>query len=366
MAEDADPELISEVEASGLFDAAWYLAQHKDVAGAGLDPLVHFVRHGLAEGRWPSRYVDPAWYLREHPDVAEAGIDPVLHFMRYGDLEGRRPHPFVDAGWYRFAYQLPDGAHALRHYMEHRFTGRYVPGPELFAVPFLSPYDADPAAGVDPVGHYLDDMENARVEVFPDLPVVVGSRLIDPNYYLINASDVHEAQLDPAVHYCRFGWKEHRRPNIYFDIGWYLETNPDLQRLRVNPLVHYLVSGEPRGRRPVPYFDPVWYAQTYAVPAGRSPLAHFLEHRRSQTVSPTPLFDVAWYVEQHREELGANRDPFAHYLQIGTTRDIDPSPAFNAAGYRRRHLGRPSRMFRHMLQPERDNPLVHYLRSDYL
>jgi hypothetical protein len=319
----------------------------------------------MAERRQPNRYLDPDWYLGQYPDIAEAGVDPALHFLRHGDLEGRRPHPLVDPAWYRQAYDLPPETPVLRHFLSVRLTGRHVPSAELFAVPFLSLYRDDPAVGVDPVGHFLDDMEAARTEVFPDLTIVLGSALVDPNYYLINASDVHEAQLDPAVHYCRYGWKEHRRPNIYFDVGWYLQTNPDLRRLQINPLVHYILVGEPQGRRPVPYFDPLWYRETYGVPAAQSALAHFLQHRRSQTVSPTPLFDVAWYVARHQEELGRNRDPFAHYLQVGTTRDIDPSPAFNAALYRRRHLGRPSRMFRHMAHPDKDNPLVHYLRATY-
>ena len=38
----------------GLFDAAWYAEFYKDVAEAGMDPALHFVRHGCAEGRAPS------------------------------------------------------------------------------------------------------------------------------------------------------------------------------------------------------------------------------------------------------------------------------------------------------------------------
>ena len=66
--------------------------------------------------------------------------------------------------------------------------------PELWAVLHLPPYRDDPAAGDDPFAHYLDDMLRERREPFPDLGVVAESGLIDPNYYLINGSDVHEAQ----------------------------------------------------------------------------------------------------------------------------------------------------------------------------
>ncbi len=80
---------------------------------------------------------------------------------------------------------------------------------------------------------------------------VSESGLIDPNYYLINGADVHEAALDPAEHFCRYGWREGRKPNIYFDMQWYLQTNPDVARLGINPLVHYMLrrrgGGTPAG-----------------------------------------------------------------------------------------------------------------------
>ncbi|MDR3475246.1 MAG: hypothetical protein P4M09_26640 [Devosia sp.] len=39
------------LQRSGLFDAAWYASQYADVAQADVDPLAHYVTHGLAEGR---------------------------------------------------------------------------------------------------------------------------------------------------------------------------------------------------------------------------------------------------------------------------------------------------------------------------
>lgn len=36
---------------AGLFDGDAYLRRYPDVAGTGMDPLLHYVEHGLAEGR---------------------------------------------------------------------------------------------------------------------------------------------------------------------------------------------------------------------------------------------------------------------------------------------------------------------------
>lgn len=47
---------------SGLFDAKWYLAKNPDVAAAGIDPLLHYLRHGETELRNPSEDFDLALY----------------------------------------------------------------------------------------------------------------------------------------------------------------------------------------------------------------------------------------------------------------------------------------------------------------
>jgi hypothetical protein len=353
----------AELDTSGLFDPAWYLGVYPDVGQAELDPLVHFVRHGWQEGRKPNPYFDPAWYLTANPDVVEAAVNPLLHYLRHGDLEGRRPIAHFDPDWYRAAHDLAPDRLALRHFLPRRGTGRFAPCAALYAVPFLPPWRDRAARGEDPFRIYLDDMAHTGQGGFPDLPLLQASGLVDANYYLVNGSDVHEAQLDPVLHFCRFGWQEKRKPNIYFDTGWYLATNPRVVRLGLNPLVHYVCEGEAANRRPVPYFDPEWYRATYGIPPDQGALAHYLAHRRSQAFSPTPLFDVAWYVATHA--LGPHRDPFAHFLQAGTQGDVDPSPQFDAAEYRRGHLGRPSRGFRNLVHAESDNPLIHHLRTEY-
>jgi len=67
--------------ASGLFDAAWYRARYRDVAASGIDPAIHYLRHGAAEGRDPGPRFDSARYVDLHPEAAEAGTNPLLHFL---------------------------------------------------------------------------------------------------------------------------------------------------------------------------------------------------------------------------------------------------------------------------------------------
>lgn len=77
------------VQESGLFDEKWYLATYRDVAGAGLDPISHYLRHGFWEGRSPGPRFDGPWYWQKYPDVARAGKNPLVHYIRRGKVEGR-------------------------------------------------------------------------------------------------------------------------------------------------------------------------------------------------------------------------------------------------------------------------------------
>lgn len=42
------------VRRTGLFDAAWYVKANPDVAAAGVDPIGHYLRHGIGENRAPN------------------------------------------------------------------------------------------------------------------------------------------------------------------------------------------------------------------------------------------------------------------------------------------------------------------------
>lgn len=74
-----------------LFNAHYYLTTNPDVYAAGMDPLLHFVRHGGQEGRKPNPIFDPEYYLAVYPDVAEAGMNPLCHYIEYGWKEERNP-----------------------------------------------------------------------------------------------------------------------------------------------------------------------------------------------------------------------------------------------------------------------------------
>jgi len=110
------------------FDREWYLQEYPEVGFSGIDPLDHWLRFGVEEGRWKSKRhkekaiasgavrekrpgffrrleisirkrrkrwtsywtFDPAWYLEAYPEVRVAGIDPLQHYVSFGTKEGRQ------------------------------------------------------------------------------------------------------------------------------------------------------------------------------------------------------------------------------------------------------------------------------------
>lgn len=87
LAANAETENKSIIENSLLFDAAWYCETYG--FGKYLDAAAHYLNIGWRENKNPSPFFSTADYLKKYPDVKSAGINPLLHFEKFGLKEGR-------------------------------------------------------------------------------------------------------------------------------------------------------------------------------------------------------------------------------------------------------------------------------------
>ena len=80
------------IETSTYFDPAWY-AQHLAVPTdtSPNNAARHYLLHGANAGMDPGPLFSSSQYLASNPDVALAGMNPFVHFLRYGLFEGRFP-----------------------------------------------------------------------------------------------------------------------------------------------------------------------------------------------------------------------------------------------------------------------------------
>ena len=298
-------------EIEGIFDAGWYLVQNPDVAQAGINPLVHFLSSGAAEGRDPSPVFHVAWYVARYPEVALTGLDPVKHYVKHGAALGYDPSPLFDTDWY--LVQNPDVAQA----------------------------------GINPLVHFLSSGAAEGRNPSP---------LFDTDWYLVQNPDVAQAGINPLVHFLSSGAAEGRNPSPLFDTVWYLVQNPDVAQAGINPLVHFLSSGATEGRDPSPLFHTKWYlAQNpEVVQAGINPLVHFLLSGAAEGCDPLPLFHTKWYASQYPEVALTGLNPLIHYIKLGAASGYDPSPRFDTDWYLAQNPD---------VAQAGINPLVHFLSS---
>ncbi|WP_102960098.1 UbiA family prenyltransferase [Mangrovicella endophytica] len=249
-------------------DADWYLAQYPDAAGYA-SAAAHYARYGWRERKDPNPNFSTQWYLTEYPDVADAKINPLVHYLRHGRAEGRAPvepearwNPDgvltgpdgVDAAWYLSRYPDVVGyASPAAHYAQLGWRQGKDPNPNFSTEWYLTAYPDIEAAGANPLVHYLrHGRAEGRLPVEPEARwnpdgVLTGNEGVDAGWYLARYPEA-SGSLSAAAHYAHFGWREGKDPNPNFSTQWYLKTYPDIAAAGVNPLVHYLRHGRAEGR----------------------------------------------------------------------------------------------------------------------
>jgi glycosyltransferase involved in cell wall biosynthesis len=242
---------IHVIRASGLFMPAWYIGQHRELAGQGGDGVEHFCGPGWRAGAQPNPYFDTAWYLAANPEIASAGVNPLLHYIAFGEAEGRDPSPWFDTKWYRETYKLGPGDACLRHFLERRTSGQVSPVP-----------------------------------------------VFDPGFYLEQNPDVARSGVDPFEHFCIFGVTEGRNPAAEFDLKFY-RARHGAQLQGQNPLLHYLAN---RASQPALPTRPEERREVAAmVRRATRPAAHFEEFYPPPANAARKAKLLAYYLPQfHR------------------------------------------------------------------
>jgi len=139
---------------SPLYDESYYLSTNPDVAqavnsGGFASGFQHYISIGQFENRDPSFLFNTAYYLDENPDVvlgvSQGNLTGIEHFVKFGQFEDRSPTPLYNSSYY--LAQNPDAAAAverdeltgIQHYInigaaENR---RFTPfiNPEGFSLP---------------------------------------------------------------------------------------------------------------------------------------------------------------------------------------------------------------------------------------
>ena len=123
---------LGEARPHPLFDPAFYLERYPDVRQSGVNPLLHFVRYGAAEGRKPHPLFQPDYYVSRCPEAKRTEENLLVHFLRSGADNCASPHMLFDCEYYRRYHPgiAAQNINPLAHYTLAVAEGKDVKGVE--------------------------------------------------------------------------------------------------------------------------------------------------------------------------------------------------------------------------------------------
>ncbi|MYZ48605.1 glycosyltransferase family 4 protein [Propylenella binzhouense] len=388
---------IDEGTVRTYFDDAFYRAQLPPGEGPA-DAWLHFLQDGWRKGLDPCAGFSTGRYLAGHPDVRRARINPLLHYILYGLAEGRATWPSeisvfsglervreaFDAEFYTSTYGLAarDAANPFIHFLSEGWRLGFDPSPNFSTITYLARYPDIRKGDINPFVHFiLNGREEGRIgglagatraalEEAVEKVIACGS----PPRSLVGART--EDRLRPSEPDSDLALLRRRRDRFLierlgrFDAGIYrmqarahgIELAED-----ADALDHYLRVGEALGMKPDGLFDTAFYRKLYGrrFRAGCSVYAHFLLNRhrdfvfanvedlhfRVAQVRQCALFDP----DRYRAALGLDPavDAHVHYALSGSVSEATFGDEFDTGYYVSRY---PDIAYSGM------NPLVHFER----
>ena len=364
-------EVEAQLLASPLFDAGHYAQTSGLEFESDLDALRHYIATGEREGLSPSSGFDPALYLERNREVAEYGGPLLLHFVRHGMDEGRiatdkaladalqavpattnvseveaqlLASPLFDAGHYAqtSGLEFESDLDALRHYIATGEREGLSPSSGFDPALYLE-RNREVAEYGGPlllhfVRHGMDEGRIATGKALADalqaVPAttnvgeveaqLLASSLFDAGHYAQTSGLEFESDLDALRHYIATGEREGLSPSSGFDPALYLERNREVAEYGGPLLLHFVRHGMDEGRIAT---DKALADALQAVPATTN-----VSEVEAQLLA-SPLFDAGHYAQTSGLEFESDLDALRHYIATGEREGLSPSSGFDPALY---------------------------------
>ncbi len=235
------------VKDSALFDSNFYLSKYPDVAVAGIDPLVHFLRIGIREMRNPNALFNVEYYLAQNGGNIKI-TNPLLHYLRYGEVSSINPHVLFDSAYYlgqMDQQSIVRWKNPLAHYLKAESASLLDPHPLFDSEYFFGqvPETFKGKCNSNPLVMYLSNRELWEVSPHP---------LFDTYFYRGKYLSGEDISLPLLQHYLLNHEKTELDPNPYFSGNWYSSTEVKTGVSPLSPLTHYVTAGMFEGREPLP------------------------------------------------------------------------------------------------------------------
>lgn len=189
---------------------------------------------------------------------------------------------------------------------------------------------------------------------YENYTLLKNSCLFDEKWYMDTYFN-NDENIDSIFHYLMKGVELGYNPNPLFDTSFYLTKHKDVAYHNMNPLIHYVKYGKKEGRAFSPEFEIVNLSleeELFYNYENNSP--NLIESVKK--IIELNLFDNDYYFNNYEEVRQANVNPLIHYIKIGASENKNPSSKFNTKFYLDNY---PE------VKNNNINPLVHYAIQVY-
>ena len=206
----------------------------------------HYHDVGAAEGKNPTAWFDTSHYVATNPDVVATGINPFLHYIIYGQAEGRSPAPGVAPRAMLGPATIVQAAPTALPVIDAELVEAAAPIPAPALVEVLAPTKAEAlvdrdyylaryphAAELIAHGHFRDAAHHYATTGW--IEGLDPHPLFSSSYYqrLSHQPIIHG---DPFEHYLLVGHRQGHNPSELFDGAWFSAEYPELVAGGVAPL----------------------------------------------------------------------------------------------------------------------------------
>jgi len=125
--------------------------------------------------------------------------------------------------------------------------------------------------------------------------------------------------------------------SVFFDRDFYWQRYPDMSAVDVDPLIHFMRWGVSEKRQPHPLIDIKYMLSVDAEVLSDQPtIDELTDILSADRVDPCQIFSLAYYQSQLEEDDQVTGGLLRHFLETGLLRGLKPNPSFDPIGYYRR------------------------------
>ena len=170
--------------------------------------------------------------------------------------------------------------------------------------------------------------------------------LFDKNFYLEHSATCKKINMDPLLHFLRYGVYQNEMPNENLSPFTFWSVNKKYLINRINPLnaltsirnIQNTVVNMPENMNNIMayikktnLFDKKHYLKENqdVANSGINPLLHYCKLGYKEGRNPSPEFDTFWYESEYLNQCMGPVNPLLHYILSGKKNGFKTKPSYN-------------------------------------